>query len=60
MPLNCYIDSGIRHYLKTLRRDDDEPHYRGFIWNMLGALWTINNVPNAFENFNTRETKGTA
>lgn len=50
MPLKCYIDSGTRHYLKTLRGDDDEPHYRGFIWNILGALWTIDNVPNAMDN----------
>ena len=47
MPLKCYIDSGTRHYLKTLRGDNDEPHYRGFVWNLLGALWTIENVPNA-------------
>lgn len=49
MPLKCYIDSGTRHYLKTLRGDDDEPHYRGFVWNMLGALWTIDNIENPFE-----------
>lgn len=51
MPLKCYIDSGVRHYLKTLRGDDDEPHYRGFVWNILGALWTINNIENPFEGF---------
>lgn len=51
MPLSCYIDSGLRHYLKTLRGDDDEPHYRGFVWNMLCAMWTVNNVPNATDGF---------
>jgi hypothetical protein len=45
IPLHCYIDSGVRHYLKFLRGDDDEPHDRAFIWNMLGALWTQNNKP---------------
>ena len=55
MPLKCYIDSGTRHYLKTLRGDMDEPHYRGFIWNLLGAMWTVNNVPNAFEGLEVRE-----
>ena len=40
IPLHCYIDSGVRHYLKYLRGDIDEPHGRAFIWNMLGALWT--------------------
>lgn len=45
IPLHCYIDSGVRHYLKFLRGDKDEPHDRAFIWNMLGALWTHENKP---------------
>lgn len=45
IPLHCYIDSGIRHYIKFLRGDTDEPHDRAFIWNMLGALWTQSNKP---------------
>lgn len=45
IPLHCYIDSGVRHYLKYLRGDKDEPHYRAFIWNMLCAIWTFNNKP---------------
>ena len=43
--LHCYIDSGVRHYLKWLRGDDDEPHDRAFIWNMLGAVWTQTHRP---------------
>lgn len=43
MPVERYIDSGVRHYLKTLRGDTDEPHYRGFVWNLLCAMWTVNN-----------------
>lgn len=45
IPLHCYIDSGIRHYIKFLRGDTDEPHDRAFLWNMLGALWTQKNKP---------------
>ena len=45
IPLHCYIDSGVRHYLKYLRGDNDEPHDRAFIWNMLGALWTQHHKP---------------
>ena len=45
IPLHCYIDSGVRHYLKYLRGDNDEPHDRAFIWNMLGALWTQKHKP---------------
>jgi len=42
-PLHVFIDSGVRHYLKCLRRDVDEPHDKAFLWNMLGALWTHEN-----------------
>lgn len=45
MPTWRYCDSGARHYLKTLRGDIDEPHYRGFVWNMLCAAWTAVNKP---------------
>ena len=45
MPVHCFIDSGVRHYLKTIRGDDDEPHSRAFVWNMLGAIWMHENHP---------------
>ena len=45
IPLHCYIDSAIRHYLKHKRGDDDEPHNRAFLWNILGALWTLRHWP---------------
>lgn len=40
IPVRCYIDSAIRHYLKWLRGDKDEPHDRAFCWNILCAIWT--------------------
>lgn len=40
IPLHCFIDSAVRHYLKLRRGDDDEPHDRAFVWNILGAIWT--------------------
>jgi hypothetical protein len=43
--LHCYIDSAVRHYLKFLRGDDDEPHDRAFCWNILCAIWTHKNKP---------------
>lgn len=43
--LHCYIDSGVRHYLKFLRGDKDEAHDRAFVWNMLGAIWTQYHKP---------------
>ena len=41
MPVQRYMDSGIRHYLKWLRGDEDEPHDRAFVWNMVCAIWTL-------------------
>lgn len=45
IPCHCYIDSGVRHYLKYLRGDTDEAHDRAFIWNMMCCIWTHNNLP---------------
>ena len=45
IPLHCYIDSGVRHYLKFRRGDTDEPHDRAFLWNILGCWWTHMNKP---------------
>lgn len=45
IPLHCYIDSGVRHFLKHLRGDTDEPHDRAFVWNILCAIWTFQNKP---------------
>lgn len=45
IPLHCYIDSGVRHYLKHRRGDTDERHDRAFVWNMLCAVWTQRNKP---------------
>ena len=49
IPLHCYIDSGVRHYLKFRRGDKDEPHDRAFLWNMLGALWTHSHMPHLID-----------
>jgi hypothetical protein len=45
IPAHCYIDSAVRHYLKHLRGDDDEPHDRAFVWNILCCIWTCENKP---------------
>lgn len=45
IPVNCYIDSAIRHYLKWQRGDEDEPHDRAFVWNILCCIWTAVNKP---------------
>ncbi len=43
IPLHSYIDSAIRHFLKYIDKWDDEPHDRAFVWNILGAIWTVQN-----------------
>ena len=45
IPVRCYIDSAVRHYLKWLRGDVDEPHDRAFCWNILCAIWTCKHKP---------------
>lgn len=45
LPIHSFIDSGVRHYLKWLRGDTDEPHDRAFLWNMVCCIWTFQNKP---------------
>lgn len=45
IPVKRYIDSAVRHYLKFLRGDDDEPHDRAFCWNIMCAIWTCKHKP---------------
>ena len=45
IPVQRFIDSGVRHYFKWLRGDTDEPHDRAFCWNMLCAIWTCKHQP---------------
>ena len=41
LPVNCYLDSAIRHYLKWRRGDKDEPHHRAFCWNIICCIWEV-------------------
>lgn len=41
IPAHCYIDSAVRHYLKWLRGDQDEPHDRAFVWNIMCCIWEV-------------------
>ena len=45
LPVKCYINSAVRHYLKWLRGDNDEPHDRAFCWNIMCAIWTCKHKP---------------
>lgn len=41
LPPKCYIDSALRHYFKYLRGDQDEPHDRAFVWNLMCCIWEV-------------------
>jgi hypothetical protein len=41
LPVNCYLDSAIRHYLKHRRGDKDEPHDRAVVWNIMCCIWEV-------------------
>ena len=41
LPVNCYLDSAIRHYLKYRRGDKDEAHNRAFVWNLICCIWEV-------------------
>lgn len=47
LPVNCYINSTLRHYFKWLRDDTDEPHDRAFVWNLLCCIWEVDFSPRA-------------
>lgn len=41
IPPHVYIDSALRHYMKWLRKDTDEPHDRAFVWNIMCCIWEV-------------------
>lgn len=43
--IHSFIDSGVRHYLKVLREDEDENHLRACVWNLMCCCWTMVNKP---------------
>lgn len=54
IPVHCYIDSAVRHYLKFLRGDKDEPHDRAFVWNIMCCIWTCKHKPELNEYLKTK------
>ena len=49
LPLKSFLSSGSRHLLKYIDGQKDERHDRAFVWNILGALWIIDNKPELVE-----------
>jgi hypothetical protein len=44
IPVDRYIDSAVRHYLKWLDGWTDEPHDRATLWNLMCCIWTIEHI----------------
>lgn len=55
IPVHCYIDSAVRHYLKWLRGDKDEPHDRAFVWNLMCCIWEVDYRPKDTHEFLKKE-----
>ena len=45
IPVRCFVDSAVRHYLKYMAGYTDEPHDRAALWNLLCAAWTCVHTP---------------
>lgn len=45
IPLHCYLDSAVRHYLKYRGGWTDECHDRAFVWNVMCMWWTYLHKP---------------
>lgn len=41
LPVNCYLDSALRHYYKWRRGDKDENHANAFCWNLICLCWEV-------------------
>lgn len=51
IPIKVFLDSAGRHFLKYIDGWQDERHDRAVVWNLLGALWTIDHHPELVEAF---------
>lgn len=45
IPISSFVSSSVRHLLKRIDHQNDERHDRAFVWNVLGAWWTMENKP---------------
>ena len=45
IPVNSFIDSGMRHLLKYMDGQTDEDHLCAAAWNLLCAMWTEDKYP---------------
>lgn len=58
LPARIYVNSALRHYLKWLRGDQDEPHDRAFVWNLMACIWTCRHRPDLNEYIKRSDSNG--
>jgi len=44
IPVNLFLDSAIRHYLKHRRGDEDENHLNAVLWNLMCLVWSATRI----------------
>lgn len=47
IPVNSCIDSALRHYTKFKAGMTDEPHYVAFVWNLITAIYMVDELGDA-------------
>lgn len=57
IPLKFCIDSALRHYTKFKMGLSDEPHAIAFIWNLIAAIYTVQNHPEICGDFEIKSSK---
>ena len=45
LPIHSFMDSAIRHLCKEILGWNDEPHLIACVWNVVGALYTLETYP---------------
>ena len=45
LPMHSFMDSAIRHIYKYMDGQTDEDHLCAAAWNLLGAMWTEEKMP---------------
>ena len=51
IPINCYIDSALRHYFKYMAGRVDESHDRACLWNIVCCIWSCENIDGSLEEY---------
>ena len=57
LPVHSFIDSAIRHLCKEILGWTDEPHLIACVWNIVGALYTVETYPHLLDLPNQKQKR---